>query len=131
MKATRPPFLVQVLAVLLTFYAMAGVWLAMTMAGDRDPRFHWLPLAIGGAAFAISAGVGALAVWRQEPRGPLTLIACAIIGATLCGAMPFAVRDTVVSRDTRLVSIAGGLLFAAFLVLAARFIRLSLRSRKS
>jgi hypothetical protein len=127
----RPPFLVQVLAALLTFYAMAGVWLAMTMASDRDPRFHWLPLAIAGTAFAISAGVGALAVWRQERRGPMTLIVCAVIGATLCGAMPFAVRDSVVSRDTRLVSVAGGLLFAAFLVLAARFIRLSLRSRKS
>ena len=130
MTAARPPFLVQVLAGLLTLYAMAGVWLAMTMAGDRDPRFHWLPLAIGGAAFAFSAGAGALAVWRQEPRGPMTLIICAVLGAALCGAMPFAVRDAVISRDTRLVSIAGGLLFAAFLVLAARFIRLSL-ARKS
>ena len=129
MTAARPPFLVQVLAGLLTLYAMAGVWLAMTMAGDRDPRFHWLPLAIGGAAFAISAGAGALAVWRQEPRGPMTLIICAVIGAALCGAMPFAVRDAVISRDTRLVSIAGGLLFAAFLVLAARFIRLSLAQK--
>lgn len=121
----RLPFLIQVLAALLTFYAMAGVWLAMTMVVDRDPRFHWLPLAIGGVAFAASAGVAALATWRREPRAPTMLTLCAAIGAILCIAMPLGVRGAVVTRDSWLVAIAGGLLFAAFLILAARYVRLS------
>jgi hypothetical protein len=128
MTASRRPFIVQALAGLLTFYAMAGAWLAMTMANNRDPRFHWIPLVIGGAAFAISAGVAALTVWRIESRAPIMLIICAVIGATLCIAMPAAVRGAMITRDTWLLAIAGGLLFAAFLLLAARYIRLYLRS---
>lgn len=128
MNVRRRPFVVQALAGLLTFYAMAGAWLAMTMANNRDPRFYWLPLVIGGVAFAISAGVAALAVWRIESRAPMVLIICAVIGATLCIAMPAAVRGAVISRDTWLAAIAGGLLFGAFLLLAARYIRLYLRS---
>jgi hypothetical protein len=124
----RRPFVIQALAGLLTFYAMAGVWLAMTMGSNRDPRFHWIPLVIGGLAFAVSAGLAALAVLRLERRGPTMLMVCALIGATLCIAMPAAVRDTVITRDMWLAAIAGGLLFAAFLLLAARFIRLYLRS---
>ena len=128
MTAPRRPFIIQALAGLLTFYAMAGAWLVMTMANNRDPRFYWIPLVIGGAAFAISAGVAALAVWRIESRAPMMLIICAVIGATLCIAMPAAVRGAMITRDTWLLAIAGGLLFAAFLVLAARYIRLYLRS---
>src|SRR5688500_19494200 len=86
-QASRP-FLLQVLAGLLTFYAMAGVWLAMTMGTDRDPRYHWIPLVLGGAAFGISAGIAALAVWRREPRAPAALVACGAIRAVLCIAMP-------------------------------------------
>ena len=128
MSARRRPFLMQTLAALLTMYAMAGVWLAMTMGTARDSRFHWLPLVIGGGAFAISAGLAALAVWRVETRAPKLLIICAVIGATLCMAMPAAVRGVVIGRDTWMAAIAGGLLFAAFLLLAARYIRLYLRS---
>lgn len=119
------PVLMQGLAGLLTFYAMAGVWLAMTMGTTRDPRFHWLALAVGGIAFAISAGVAALAVWRQERKAPRALVACGIVGATLCGAMPLAARGASIGRDTWLVAIAGGLLFAAFLLIAARFVRVT------
>ena len=129
MTAPRRPFLMQTLAALLTLYAMAGVWLAMTMGSARDARFHWMPLVIGGGAFAISAGIAALAVWRIEPRAPKLLIVCAVIGATLCMAMPAAVRGAVISRDTWMAAIAGGLLFAAFLLLAARYIRLYLQSK--
>ena len=121
-------FLIQTLAALLTFYAMAGVWLALTMVGNRDPRFHWIALAIGGAGFAISAGLSALAVWRRETRAPIVLIVCAVIGATLCIAMPLGVRDAVVTRDMWMAAVAGGLLFAAFLLLAARYIQLYLRT---
>jgi hypothetical protein len=128
MTAQRRPFIVQALAGLLTFYAMAGAWLAMTMGTTRDPRFYWVPLVIGGAAFAISAGIAALAVWRLEARAPLTLMICAVVGATLCTAMPAAVRGAMITRDTWLLAIAGGLLFAAFLLLAARYVRLYLRS---
>ena len=112
---------------MLTFYAMAGVW----RRGDGHhpgSRFHWIPLVAGGAVFAISAGVAALAVLRLEARGPLMLMLCAAVGAALCIAMPAAVRDAAITRDMWIASIAGGLLFAAFLLLAARFIRLYLRS---
>ena len=123
-------FLLQTLAALLTFYAMAGVWLALTMVGNRDPRFHWIALATGGAAFAISAGLAALAVWRQEARAPLVLVACAVIGATLCIAMPLGVRGAVVTREMWTAAVAGGVLFAAFLLLAARYIQMYLRTMR-
>ena len=124
----RRPFLMQVLAALLTFYAMTGVWLAMTMLGGRDPRFHWAPLAIGGVAFAISAGAAALSVWRVESRAPMVLTFCAAVGAILCAAMPAAVRGAMATRNIWLSAIGGGLLFAAFLLLAARYIKLYQRS---
>lgn len=127
-EAPRRPFLMQILAALLTFYAMTGVWLAMTMVGSRDERFHWLPLIVGGIAFAIASGASALAVWRMEARAPRVLIACAVIGAALCTAMPAAVRGAAVTRNVWFSAIAGGLLFAAFLLLAARYVRLYLRS---
>ena len=123
------PVLFQVLAGLLTFYAMAGVWLALVMATARNDAFHWLPLTIGGAAFAFSAGFAALAVWNSERRAPSALTVCAIVGATLCGAMPAAARGVPVARDTWMVAIAGGLLFAAFLLLAARYVRVTLGPR--
>jgi hypothetical protein len=123
------PFLIQALAALLTFYAMTGVWLALTMAGSRDPRLHWVALLVGGAAFAISAGLAALTVWRREKRGPSMLMACAVVGATLCAAMPAAVRGAVHDRNTWIAAAGGGLLFAAFLVLAAHYVRLHLRSQ--
>lgn len=123
------PFLIQALAALLTFYAMAGVWLALTMASSRDPRLHWMPLLIGGTAFAISAGVAGLATWRQEARAPTMLIVCAIVGTALCIAMPAAIRGAVHDRDTWLSAIGGGLLFAAFLLVASKYVRLYLRAR--
>ena len=127
-EAPRRPFLMQVLAALLTFYAMTGVWLAMTMVGNRDERFYWLPLIAGGVVFAIASGASALAVWRMESRAPSVLIVCAVIGSVLCTAMPAAVRGAVVTRNVWYSAIAGGLLFAAFLLLAARYVRLYLRS---
>jgi len=121
--------LFQVLAGLLTFYAMAGVWLGMVMATARNDAFHWLPLTLGGAAFALSAGIAALAVWNRERRAPLALTVCAAVGATLCAAMPAAARGVPVARDTWLVAVAGGLLFAAFLLIAAKYVRTTLGSR--
>jgi hypothetical protein len=117
-----------VLAALLTFYAMAGVWLAMVMATARNEAFHWLPLTLGGASFAMSAGMAALAVWNRERRAPLALMTCAAVGGILCSAMPAAARGVPIARDTWLVAIAGGLLFAAFLLIAARYVRMTLRS---
>jgi len=38
------------------------------------------------------------------------------------------VRDAVVTRDMWMAAVAGGLLFAAFLLLAARYIQLYLRT---
>ena len=123
---TGRPVLFQVLAGLLTFYAMAGVWLALVMGTARNEAFHWLPLTLGGAAFAMSAGVAALAVWNRERRAPTALTICAAVGASLCAAMPAAARGVPVAQDTWLVAIAGGLLFAAFLLLAARYVRMTL-----
>ena len=119
----------QVLAGLLTFYAMAGVWLAMVVGTARNEAFHWLPLTLGGIAFAVSAGVAALAVWNRERHAPIALTVCAVVGATLCSAMPAAARNAPIARDTWLLAIAGGLLFAAFLLLAARYVRITLGPR--
>jgi hypothetical protein len=124
------PFLIQALSALLTVYAMAGAWLAMMLAGTRDPRLHWLPLSIGGGVFAVCAGMAALAVWRRERRAPALLIICGIAGAALCTALPAAIRDAPFDRGTWAGAIAGGLLFAAFLLIAARYIQLYLRSMK-
>jgi hypothetical protein len=121
--------LFQVLAALLTFYAMAGVWLAMVMGTARNEAFHWLLLTIAGIAFALSAGTAAIAVWNQERRAPLALTICGIVGASLCVAMPAAARDLPIARDTWMVAVGGGLLFAAFLLLAARYVRITLDSR--
>ena len=121
--------LFQVLAGLLTFYAMAGVWLAMVMGTARNEAFHWLPLTAGGLAFALSAGTAALAVWNQERRAPLALSICALVGATLCSVMPAAARGEHVPRDTWMLAIGGGLLFAAFLLLAAKYVRMALGPR--
>ena len=123
------PVLFQVLAGLLTFYAMAGVWLAMTMGSARNEAFHWLPLTAGGAAFALSAGMAALAVWNREPRAPLALTICAAVGAILCSLMPAAARGMTVPRETWMAAIGGGLLFATFLLLAAKYVRMSLDTR--
>ena len=120
--------LFQILAGLLTFYAMAGVWLAMVMATARNEAFHWLPLALGGGAFALSAGVAALEVWNQARRAPLALTVCGIVGAVLCSVMPAAARGVPIAGDTWMVAIGGGLLFAAFLLLAARYVRMTLGS---
>ena len=127
-ESPRRPLLMQILAALLTFYAMTGMWLAMTMVGSRDERFHWLPLIVGGVTFAIASGASALAVWRMESRAPTVLIVCGIIGAVLCVAMPAAVRGAVVTKNVWFSAIAGGLLFGAFLLLAARYVSLYLRS---
>jgi hypothetical protein len=108
---------------------MSGVWLAMVMGTARNEAFHWLPLTLGGIAFAASAGMAALAVWNQERRAPMALTVCAFVGATLCAAMPAAARNVPIARNTWLVAIAGALLFAAFLLLAARYVRLTLASR--
>jgi hypothetical protein len=108
---------------------MTGTWLAMTMLTNRDPRFYWLPLAVGGIAFALSGGNAALSVWRQEARAPLTLIICAIVGAVLCTAMPAAVRGAVIGRDTWIAAVSGGVLFAAFLLLAAKYVRTTVGGR--
>jgi hypothetical protein len=58
----------------------------------------------------------------------MVLIVCAVIGATLCIALPLGVRDAVVTREMWTAAVAGGLLFAAFLLLAARYIQLYLRT---
>ena len=129
MTLPRRPFAFQLLSSLLTCYAMAGALLAMLMLRDRDPRLHWSALAIGGVAFALSAGIAAIAVWRQEARAPRALLACGAMGASLCIGLPFAAPGQPIGRDTWTASIVGGLLFAAFLLLASRYVGKRLASK--
>jgi hypothetical protein len=127
--SVRPrPFAFQLLATLLTVYAMAGMLLSMVMVRDQDPRLHWLGVAVGGATFAVSAGIAAMSVWRQRPRSPVALLVCGAIGAAFCIAVPAAAPDEVVGRDLWVLSILGGVLFAAFLILAAWYVKRRLAS---
>jgi len=125
---TRPVG-IQLLAVLLSCYAMGGFALALRMVGDRDPRIRWQLVGAAGAAFAVSAGVAALSVWRLERRSPPALIVCGVLGAALCLAIPAAAPPAVVTRQTWWASAGGGALFVGFLLLTAWYVRRELRAR--
>lgn len=126
---TGRPLGVRLLAGLLTVYTASGFLLALRIAGDRDPRYQWWLIAAAAAAFGVACGVGALAVWRLEPRAPSVLAACAVLGAGLCLALPAAAPDDVATRAMWRASIQGAVLLLAFLLLAAWYVRGVLRRR--
>jgi hypothetical protein len=120
----RRPFGIQLLAALLTFYAMSGVLLALTAGTTRAPGLRWSIVTAAGALFALSAGASALAVWRLERRAPLLLRVCGVVGLGACLAMPLALGGA--AGDPRPVwraAVAGGVLFLLFLLLVARYVR--------
>lgn len=124
----KPTFGMKLLAALLAVYAMSGVLLALTMLTHRDPRLRWDLLAAGGALFAISAGSSALALWRVQRRTPIWLSLCGVLGAAFCLLLPFAAVGVPATREVWQSAITGAVLFLAFLLLAALYVRRYLRS---
>jgi hypothetical protein len=114
---TRRPFGIQLLAALLTLYTMAGVFLAVRIGVDHDPRSRWWLIA------------ATLAVWRLERHAPAALLVCGALGGALCLALPAAVPADALPPGMWRVAIQGALLVAAFLALAAWYVRNVLRTR--
>ena len=121
MQAPRP-FGIQLLAALLATYAMAGVFLALTIReAAAAGRMDWRWIVAGSAAFAISAGAAALSVWRLESRAPALVAACGILGAALCLLLPLSAPSEQASR-VWMPAVLGAVLFLAFLLLAAFYV---------
>jgi hypothetical protein len=123
------PFSLTLLAGVLTMYAMAGVYLIENMLITRDPQIRWQLLAVEGGLFALSAGGAALAVWRAERRAPVLLVLCGLIGGGSLMSFPFIAPDETVSAATTRTATLAAVLFAAFLFLAAAFVRRYVRLR--
>ena len=119
----RRPFTIQLIAVLVTFYALCGFLLAAAMASSRDPRFRWEMLFVAGAALGISAGAAALSSWRLERRAPALLAVCGVMGAIVCLALPLSAPAVAATREMWRAAILGAALFLAFLLLAAVYVR--------
>jgi len=119
----RRPFGIQALAVLLSCYAMGGFFLVIRVVGDRDPRVRWPWLVTASLAFAVSAGFAGLSVWRLERRAPAAVTACGVLGLALCLTIPASAPAEAVTRDTWRAAALGGVLFAAFLLVAAWYVR--------
>lgn len=123
----RRPIGIQLLAALLSAYTAGGFLLALRMAADRDPRYRWWIVAAAALAFAITSGVATLAAWRLERRAPLLLVACAVLGAALCVALPAAAPADIATSGMWRSAIQGAVLILAFLLLAAWYVRGVLR----
>lgn len=129
MKRSLGPRLI---ATLLAVYAMGGVLLAAAMLTGRDPRFQWALLAGAAALFAVVAGSSALATWRLERRAPIWLLACGLCGAGLMVAIPLASElPPGASRDAWRAAALGGVLFLAFMMVAAAYLRAWLRATEA
>ena len=120
---TRPPFTIQLIAALVTFYAICGFLLAAMMASSRDPRLRWELLFVAGAGLGISAGAAALASWRLERHAPALLAVCGLVGAGLCLALPLSAPLIAATGDMWRAASLGAVLFLAFLLLAAFYVR--------
>ena len=123
------PIGIQLLAALLTIYAMAGFLLAIRMVIERDDRYRWWLIAVAAVAFAVASGAATLAVWRVEKRAPWLLVACGALGSALCLALPAAVRDASLAPGMWRAAIQGAVLLLAFLLLAAWYVRTVVRAR--
>ena len=119
----------RLIAVLLAFYAMGGILLAAAMISGRDPRFRWAALGGAAAVFAVVAGTAALATWRLERRAPAWAMACGVCGAALMAFIPVASQlPSGALRDAWRAAALGGVLFLAFMFVAAAYLRAWLRS---
>ena len=122
---TRRPFGIQLLAAVLTLYAMAGVLLAATMASDRPPELRWMPVAAAAAVFAFGAGSAATRVWRLDRQAPAWVLGCGLLGLGLCLVLPASAPVAAPGPRGEMwrTALAGGALFLAFLALAAAYVR--------
>lgn len=123
------PLGIQLLAALLTIYAMGGFLLAIRMITEQDERYRWWIIVIAAVAFGVASGVATLAVWRIERRAPLLLMACGALGSTLCLALPAALPRDAVAPGMWRAAIQGAILILAFLLLAAWYVRSVVRAR--
>ena len=123
---TRPVG-IQLLAVLLTIYTMTGFLLAGRVILDQDERYRWWLIAVAAVVFAVVCGASALTVWRLERRAPILLVACGVVGSTLCLALPAAAPAGVLPPGLWRAAIQGAILIFAFLLLAAWYVRNVLR----
>ena len=123
--APRRPFGIQLLATVLTLYAMAGVLLAASMASDRPPALRWMPVAAAAAVFAFGAGSAALRVWRLDRRAPAWVLGCGLLGLGLCVVLPASAPAGVPGARGEMwrTALVGGALFLAFLALSAAYVR--------
>ena len=124
----RPPFGIQLLALLLACYAMAAVALAAVLPSVRLPLRR--PLLLGtAAALIVTAGSAALSTWRLERRAPAWLVACGLAGAAFSLSLAFALPPYMLTREIWAAAILGAFMFIAFLGIAAVYVRLVLRAR--
>ena len=130
---SRPgrPFGVQLLAALLTWYAMAGFFIAASLVSGRPDQLRWEIVAGAALLFAIASGLAARSVWSLASSAPRWLVACGIAGAALCVVLVSSM-DTPAGEsrgDMWRAAIIGAVLFVAFLALAARYVSRHIRSR--
>jgi hypothetical protein len=117
------PLTVQLIAAVVTFYALCGFLLAAVMASSRDPRLRWELLFVAGAALGLSAGAAALASWRLERKAPALLVTCGLVGAAVCLALPASAPPIAATAAMWRASALGAALFLTFLLLAALHVR--------
>ena len=125
------PFGVQLLAALLTMYAMGGIYIAAALVTGRPPELRWELVAAGGIIFGLVAGFAARSAWRLAPDAPRWLVGCGACGAGLCILLASGAQRSgdETQPDTWRMAITGAILFLAFLALAARYVRRHIRSR--
>lgn len=125
--SSRPPLGIQLLALLLACYAMAGVAVGVVLPRAHVPFRR--PLLLGAAAaLIVTAGSAALATWRLERRAPAWLVACGLAGAAFSLALAFAWPPWMLTREVWAAAILGAVMFVAFLGIAAVYVRLVLRA---
>lgn len=121
-----PPLGFRVLAGLLTWYALSGFTLAVLVVTRRQPALDWRILAAAGIFLGAATGTAALAVWRRERRALPALWVSAAAAVAFCLALPLSLPPVYVTRRTWITAIIGAIMFAAFLLVAAVYVRLRL-----
>lgn len=126
----RRPFTIQLLAGLLAVYAMGGVAVVAVLLSARDHRVKWELMASTAALLSVAAGSSALSTWRMERVAHLWLLACGVAGLVFCLSMPLAWPRWTVTAEMWRASVAGGVLFLAFLAIAAVYVRRVVRGEQ-
>lgn len=121
-----PPLGFRVLAAVLTWYALSGFTIAVLVLTRPQPALDWRILAGAGIFLGVTTGTAALAVWRRERRALPALLISAGAAVVFCLALPLALPRVHVTRGTWITAILGAVMFAAFLCVAAIYVRLRL-----